>query len=216
MFQKRIYLFLLFALLSIRSATFSQSFEPRHTFNIEVGLPNGFSNPAFKSVMQGLVSLAAYNQFDFKNHLTIGGGLRYSYYAVNEFKVTAPVNGGMHSPGAFLKFGWQKFHNDRFATDMAIRLGYSMHYFDTDQNDTLGVNPLKIGSLFLEPSLGLILMADEQNSFRFFISYALSNFGFKPSFLGLETLGGFDPGSLNKITSALIVGFGYTHYFTKR
>jgi hypothetical protein len=193
----------------------AQSIEPKHTFNIELGLPNGFSNPAFKSIMQGLVSLAPYYQFDFSKHLTLGGGVRYSYFAVNEFKVPSPVYGGVHSVGGFVKLGWQKFHSDRFATDVGLKLGYMQQYFVTDRNDSIGVNPLNVNCFYLEPCLGLILTADEQNSYRFFASYGWSDFGFKPSMIGLETLGGYDPSDFNKITGVLIIGFGYTYYFKK-
>jgi hypothetical protein len=193
----------------------SQTIEPKHTFNIELGLPNGFTNPAFKSIMQGLVNVSTYYQYDFKNHLTVGAGIRYSYFTINEFKVPSPVYGGVHAAGGFLKVGWQKFFSDRFATDFGFKVGYTQQFFDTDRNDTLGVNPLKVDCIYTEPSLGLILTADEQNSYRFFASYGFSGFGFKPSMIGLETFGGYDPADFNKVTGVLIIGFGYTYYFKK-
>lgn len=209
------HIFLFLALAADLTSVNSQSIEPKHTLNVELGLPNGFSNPAFKSIMQGLVSLAPYYQFDFSNHLTIGGGVRYSYFAVNEFKVPSPVYGGMHSVGGFVKLGWQKFLSDRFATDIGLKVGYMQQYFDTDRNDSLGVNPLNVNCFYIEPALGLILTADEQNSYRFFASYGWSGFGFKPSMIGLETFGGYDPSEFDKLTGFLIIGFGYTHYFKK-
>jgi hypothetical protein len=121
----------------------------------------------------------------------------------------------MHSAGAFLKLGWEKFHSDRFATDIGIKIGYAMNYFDTDRNDSLGLNPVKIGCIYAEPTIGFILTTDEQNSYRLFLSYGYSGFGFKPSLIGLETLGGFEAADLNKVTGSLIVGFGYTYYLNK-
>jgi hypothetical protein len=193
----------------------AQFVEPKHTFNVELGLPNGVSNEAFESMMQGLISAAPYYQFDFANHLTIGAGMRYSYFTVNEFRVPLPVNGGVHSVGGFLKLGWQKFHSEIFATDISVKLGYMQQYFKTDRNDSLGLNPLKVNCFYIEPSFGLILMADEQNSYRFFASYGWSGFGFEPSMLGLESWGGIDPAESKKLTGALIIGFGYTHYFKR-
>jgi hypothetical protein len=194
----------------------AQPFEPKHTVNLELGLPNGFSNSAFKSVMHGLVSFAPYYQFDFLNQMAIGGGFRYSYFSVDKFKLSTPVSGGMHTAGAFLKFGWEKFHSDHLATDIGVKIGYSRNYFDTDRNDSLGVNPLKISCFYTEPTLGLILRVDEQNSYRFFLSYGLSGFSFNPSMIGLQSLGGFDPGSFNKVTGAIIFGFGYTYDVKKK
>ena len=209
------YIIIFLVSMQLANGLNAQTIEPKHTFNVEVGLPNGFSNPAFKSIMQGLVNLSAYYQFDFKNHLTVGAGIRYSYFTINEFKVPSPVYGGVHVAGGFVKMGWQKFLSDRFATDIGFKVGYNQQFFDTDRNDTLGVNPLKVDCIYTEPSLGLILTADEQNSYRFFASYGFSGFGFKPSMIGLETFGGYDPVDFNKVTGVLIIGFGYTHYFKK-
>ena len=92
----------------------AQVFERKHTFNIELGLPNAFSNKAFKNIMQGLVSVAPYYQLALKNNFIAGAGLRYSYFAINEFKVPTAVSGGVHSGGILLKAGWEKFQNKGF------------------------------------------------------------------------------------------------------
>jgi hypothetical protein len=207
----------LIAALVMRMLDYSaQVIEPKHTFNVELGLPNGFTNEPFKNIMQGLVNFSTYYQYDFKNHLTAGAGIRYGYFAINEFKVPKPVYGGMHSTGAFLKVGWEKFINDRFAIDLGVKVGYSQHYFDTDRNDSAGLNPVQINSVYIDPTLGLILTADEVSSYRLFISYAGYGFGFKPSMIGLETFGGYDPAQFDKLTGFLIVGFGYTFYFKSK
>lgn len=200
----------------VLTGTSAQTIEPKHTFNLELGLPNGFTNEPFKNIMQGLVSAAPYYQYAFKNHLIVGAGARYSYFAINEFKVPEPVYGGMHSAGGFLKVGYEKFHNDHFATDFSLKIGYNQNYFDTDRNDTLGVNPVTVGSMYFEPNIGLILTADEQNSFRLVIGYGIQGMGYKPSMIGLETFGGYDPADFDKPSSMLIVGFGFTHYFKKK
>lgn len=191
----------------------AQTVEPKHTFNLELGLPNGFTNKPFKDIMQGLVSVAPYYQYAFKNHLIVGAGVRYSYYAINEFKVPEPTYGGMHVGGTFIKVGYEKFHNDRFATDLGVKIGYTQTYFDTDRNDTLNQNPYQVNSFYVEPTIGLILMADEQSSYRLFVSYAFQGFNFRPSMIGLETFGGYDQKEFDKTATTLIVGFGYTHYF---
>jgi hypothetical protein len=200
----------------VLTGTTAQTIEPKHTFNLELGLPNGMTNEPFKDIMQGLVSVAPYYQYAFKNHIIVGAGVRYSYFAINEFKVPVPVYGGMHTGGAFIKAGWEKFHNDHFATDLSMKVGYTQNYFDTDRNDTLGVNPVVNNSFYFEPSIGLILTADEQNSFRFIVAYGIQGFGYKPEMIGLETFGGYDPIDFSKPSSMLIVGFGFTHYFKKK
>lgn len=208
----KIYLLISFILFSVFYSE-SQVIEPKHTFNVELGLPNGFANKPFKNIMQGLVNVAPYYQYAFPNHIVVGGGIRYAYFAVNEFKVPEPVFGGMHSGGIFVKAGWEKFHSERFATDIGIKVGYTQSYFLTDKNDSIGVNPYQVNSFYVEPTIGFILTADEFTSYRLFVSYAFEGFGYTPKMIGLETFGGYDPAEFNRTTAFLIIGFGFTYYF---
>ena len=201
--------FLCFCLFNTKA----QTIEPRHTFNLELGLPNGMTNKPFKNIMQGLANVAPYYQFAFKNHLIIGAGLMYSYFTINEFKVPKKVYGGMHTGGAFVKVGWEKFHTERFATDFSIKIGYTQSYFDTDMNKVFGQNPYVAEAGYIEPTMGLILTADELTSFRFFIGYGLQGYAFQPYMIGLQTLGGYETSEFGKINGSLIAGFGFTYYF---
>ena len=50
----------LIAALVMRMQNYSaQVIEPKHTFNVELGLPNGFTNEPFKNIMQGLVNFSS-------------------------------------------------------------------------------------------------------------------------------------------------------------
>jgi len=53
----------------------AQQIEPKHTFNVEIGLPNGMVNEAFGNIMQGLVNVAPYYQFCLKKHIAFGAGI---------------------------------------------------------------------------------------------------------------------------------------------
>ena len=194
----------------------AQVINPKHTFNIELGLPNGFVNKPFKNIMQGLVNVAPYYQYKLNKQFIVGLGVRYAYFAINEFKVPKPTYGGMHSGGIFVKAGWERFHTEHFATEIGLKFGYTQNYFVTDRNDSLGLNPVQVNSTYLEPSFGLILTADERSSYRLVVSYAFQGFGFRPDLIGLETFGGYNPADFNKVTSFLIVGFGYTYYFKSK
>lgn len=191
----------------------AQVIDPKHTFNIELGLPNGFVNKPFKNIMQGLVNVAPYYQYKINKQFAVGLGVRYSYFAINEFKVPKPTYGGMHTGGIFIKAAWEKFHTDHFATEVGVKFGYTQTYFVTDRNDSIGVNPRQVNSTYVEPCISLILTADERSSYRLVVSYAFQGFCFRPDLLGLETLGGYDESEFSKGTSFLIVGFGYTYYF---
>src|SRR5690554_7330134 len=97
---------ILFSLIFITSLNlaYSQSdFEPNGSFNVEVGLPNNVSNVAFKELLQGLVTITPSYQYTFNNSFSIGGGLRYNYFNINEFKNNIGLKGGLHIFGFFVK-----------------------------------------------------------------------------------------------------------------
>ncbi len=191
----------------------AQKIDPRFTFNVELGLPASIANEPFDDIMQGLICSSIYGQYSFPFHMHIGLGVRYSLLTINEFSVPSPVRGQMHSGSTFLKIGWDKFHNDRFATDVALKVGYAQTYFNTDLNKANGVNPVQFDHLLLEPTVGFILSADERNSYRWSLGYCINGFGFQPGTLGLPSNEGYDVSEFNKLTQYLVVGFGYTYYF---
>ena len=83
----------------------------------------------------------------------------------------------MQSGSVFLKLGYDKFHNDRFATDYGVKFGYTEKFLSTDVNKENGVNPVRVSDHGAEATIGLILTADERNSYRLIFGYGLQNFG---------------------------------------
>ena len=191
----------------------SQLVTPGHTFNVELGLPNGMGNKPFRSIMQGLVNCAPYYQYALPNSLAFGVGLRYTFFDVNEFKTPEPIYGGMHTVGGFVKLSREKFHSDRFGTDLGVKIGYSQNFIVTDLNKELGRNPLSFDAGFVEPTIGLVLSADEFTSYRLTIGYTFQGFSFDPEQLGTAMDGGWEASELNKVTHFLTIGFGFTYYF---
>ena len=191
----------------------AQKIDPKFTFNVELGLPATIVNKPFDRIMQGLVCSSIYGQYSFPFHLNVGAGVRYSLLTINEFAVPTPVRGQMQSGCAFLKVGWDKFFNDRLATDFSVKVGYAQTYFSTDLNKAQGVNPIQFNKVMIEPTVALILLADERNSYRWCLGYSINGFGFQPATLGLTSNEGYDPSEFKKLTQYLVVGFGYTFYF---
>lgn len=210
--MKKIYSILLI-FIGFSNLTTAQTITEKYTFNVELGLPVAMSNQPFNDFMQGLVGVSTYGQFAFPFGLNLGAGVRYSYFTVNEFSVPSPVYGGIHSGSAFGKVGYGKFHNDRFASDFGLKVGYSQNFFDTDLNKAAGTNPVQLGSSFAEFTAAAILTANENSSYRWVIGYGMQGFGFRPQHIGLQTNGGYDSSKFDTITSYLVVGFGYTYYF---
>lgn len=209
----RIQFLLIFVFFLHLYSSRAQSIEFDDSFTIELGLPNSFSNQPFKDIMQGLVCVSPYYQYAFKNGLALGAGGHYSYFAVNEFSLPSAVYGGMHTLVGFLKLSHEKFWGERFGTDFGVKFGYAHTMVKTDALLSQGTLLNVVQSTYLEPVLGLILSSDEANSYRLTIGYPFYGFGFKPWTIGVESEIGYDTDSFSRVSSFLIVGFGYTHYF---
>lgn len=191
----------------------AQQIVPKSSFNIELGLPSAMGNKAFRTIMQGLVNVGTYYQRALPNSLAFGIGARYTFFEVNQFKTPEALDGGLHSVGGFVKVSREKFHSDRFGTDMGVKVGYTKNFISTDLNKKMGQNPQSFEATYIEPCIGLILTSDEFTSYRLHIGYAFQGFGFNPTRLGTLMDGGYDASSFGKPTNYLVVGFGYTHYF---
>ncbi|MFZ9027883.1 MAG: hypothetical protein ACO2Z9_02645 [Crocinitomicaceae bacterium] len=210
--MKRILSFLAFA-VSLQLG--AQKIEPKFSYNLELGLPNAAVNEPYKDIMQGLVSVAMFGQYSFPFHLNVGAGARYSLFTVNEFSVPDELSGQIHSASGFIKLGYDKFHNERFATDFGVKIGYGQNIINTDLNDESGVGTVKVNSSFVEPGIAFILSVDQWNSFRLHVGYNIMGYGFRPQLLGLTSDETWNPNDYDKLTQAFVIGFGYTYYFNK-
>ena len=212
----RLILYILIISLSC-SFSFSQKITPKYTFNVELGLPVPIANEPFKAVMQGLVGVSAYGQYTTPFHLNFAVGARYSLFTINEFKVLVALDGSIHTAAGFVKVGYDKFITDRFAIDFGVKVGYSLNSSSVKELDPQGEIIARYNesneAILVEPSLGLILSADEKNSYRFYIGYNTQGYGFKPGFIGLQSNSAWNPNGFNKLTQYLLIGFGYTYYF---
>lgn len=205
---------LLIVISSVFTAQAQVDFLPKSSFKVEIGLPNNVANTGFRELMQGLVVVTPSYQYTFDNSLSLGVGLRYGFFNVNEFKNNIDMAGGLHIAGAFVKIGKEQYYGN-FGVDYGIRIGYSSNFFDTNKNqDTLG-KPYRNDGAFLEPTLGISLMATERTSFRLALGYAFHSFKFTPEVMGVDQFSGIQESKLDKITSFFTVGFGYSYYFGK-
>ena len=208
----------LYILILLCSPTLvGQKIEPKLTFNVELGLPVTLKNEPFNDVMQGLVGTSIYGQYSLPFHLNFGAGVRYSLFTINEFSVPGAFSGNIQTGAGFLNVGYDKYATDKLAYDIGVRVGYSLNFSSVKEHNPEGevirtINN-QISALMVEPHLGLILAVDEKNAYRFSVGYNIVGYGFKPSFIGIETNSGWDPSGFSQVTQFLIVGFGYTHYF---
>ena len=214
--MKRIFLlFFVHCFFILNSANGQGIIEPKHSFTLELGLPNTFTNKAFREIMQGLVHVSPYYQFAFKNGIALGVGGRYSYFAINEFRVPSKVFGGNHSFGGFVKIGHEKFYSELFAIDAGVKIGYAQNLFYSDLLRSREIDLISKSSIYIEPIIGFVLASSESDTYRFSIGYSFFNNSFKPWDIGYEEGNeiGYTSKELSPISSFLTVGFGYTHHF---
>lgn len=198
--------------------------KPQHSVSMEVGLPVGIRNKTFSAYMQGIINIAPYYHYSFKNKITAGVGMNYNYFWINHVLTPDPKNlGGIHSLGGYLRFGYENFYTDRYGVDFSVKLGKSQLVFDTDNNHKLSSLPTA-NVYFIEPSLGFVITADDQSSYRWVLGYGVQKYTFVPTLLGFDKSA--NPASsseninlLSRIagyTSYLTIGFGYTYYIKQR
>ncbi len=206
-------IYLLWVLLIVPIETIAQKIDPDDSYTIDLCLPNSMFNAPYRNIMQGLVHASTHYQYTIKNGLYLGAGVHYSYFAINEFRVTPKIYGGIHSGAAFLKTGHERFWTERFGTDLGIRAGWVRSYVISDLlSEQINAPQIREG-LYFEPNLSLVLTSDVNQSFRLSIGYPLYAIAFSPQLLGIEGNMGYDESEFEQNSTFLSIGFGYTYYF---
>lgn len=200
-------------LLSVTFNISAQKIDPDDSFTFELCLPNSFANKPYKTIMQGLVSASPYYQYSLKSGISFGAGVHYSYFAINEFRMPIKVFGGIHTGAAFLKLGHEKFWTERFGTDIGCKFGYLQSYAVSDLLRSKGMFYRQTEALFIEPTIGFVLSADVNCSYRLTIGYPFYGYSFTPNTIGYDSDMGFSLAEFSKTSSFLNVGFAYTFYF---
>ena len=211
--KKGIYTLILVVFAWLQGSYTAQDMEIDDSFVLELGLPNGFVNAPFKNIMQGVVYVSPMYQYTLRSGLMFGAGMHYSYFNINQFRINQKISGGMHNGAAFIKLGHEKFWTPSLATDIGVKAGFAQSAFVTDTLKSIGITYNSKQSAYIEPNIGICLAADVNASFRLTIGYAFYGFGFKPWDIGINSDLGYSAIELNKLSSYLIVGFGYSRYF---
>ena len=211
--KKGIYTLILVVFAWLQGSYTAQDMEIDDSFVFELGLPNGFVNAPFKNIMQGVVYVSPMYQYTLRSGLMFGAGVHYSYFNINQFRINQKISGGMHNGAAFIKLGHEKFWTPSLATDIGVKAGFAQTAFVTDTLKSMGITYNSKQSAYIEPNIGICLAADVNASFRLTIGYAFYGFGYKPWDIGINSDLGYSASDLNKVSSYLIVGFGYSRYF---
>ena len=221
----KIYFLIMIYFLSMHSLS-AQKIDPDDSFTFELCLPNAMANKPFREIMQGVVSASPYYQYTLKNSLSFGIGVNYSYYAINQFRVTQKIIGGMHQGAAFFKLGHEKFWTERLGTDLGVKIGYAEQFILSDLLKSQDITYRRIQGIFVEPTVSFVITSDVNSSYRFVVGFPFYNFKFQPWTIGegswvystsssddTNTPGVYEESTTRSNARSFTVGFGYTYYF---
>lgn len=194
----------------------SNDFEPSLSFRAEVGLPAALelsTNKGFRDLLTGIVNVSPFVQYTLDNKYTIGGGLKYTMFNVNEFRNNFDLSGNIHLLSGFVKFGKEEFFG-KLGVDYGVKFGYGINFFDTNFcREELG-RANQSYDFMIEPNVSLIYMVNENSAFYIGqLAYAVHSFNFTPDKVCVTNFPGIGPDDLNVRTSYLTFGFGYSYYF---
>ena len=171
--------------------------------------------------MEGLFNGGVTYQYNVFGGLTLGGGLKYSFFTLNPFALNnVQWNGVLHIPAAYVKVGYEKFTTERISFNGSVRVGYS-GIFSVHGNDSCAVGTKKNlvePALFVEPQFELVLLTDKNSSdgFSLVLGYDFYFNEFGPRYLCMEKFPGLYPEDYQGITRFFSFGFGYRYYMGRK
>ena len=205
------FLFTIFILV-FTTVSYAQKFQPKGSLKIDVSIPIVLQNKALKKTQQGLLNYGMYYQHAFKG-FTVGGGVRYNYFNVNEFSLVERIRGGLHQVGGFGKIGYERFVTDRVSIDVGVRGGYLQMFSKNTYTDSLIGKAFQKSTWFVEPTFHLSYLANESSAFFFHIGYNIQFFHYTPDFMGLQEIPPFTAADNAKNAQYITIGFGYSYFF---
>lgn len=198
-------------LLLVGNSAYSQIEDDKLNVTMELTLPSGRANPAYKAYLNGLVNVQPKFQYKFAKNFFVAAGPKYSYYTISEFKVPVKMNGGAHTYGGFIETGMHRWSTERLALELSCKVGVAQTAFVTDLTRETGIQ--RVTAMYVEPTFSFVLASDEAVAYRWILGYNFSGYNFQSYHVGLETNGGYTPEDFDQLTQSIIVGFGMSYYF---
>ena len=214
-----IYIFTCYLFLAFNAHSQSSTFSPTGSFSLDLGVPAKPQNPAFEHTMEGLLNAGLDYRYNVYNGLTVGLGLKYTFFTLNSFAFTnTAISGGMHSPGAYAVLGYEKFTTERISFTGSVRGGYS---FLMNFNDSCKV---KLGkqhiseSFFVEPQIEMVMLTDKvsEHGFSMILGYSFYFHEFSNEDVCMDKISSVLAEDYVGITRYLSIGFGYRYYMGRR
>jgi len=221
MFNPKLHILLCALLFSSADASAQTYFQPEGSFSIDVGIPAKGKNHSFGNVMEGLFNGGMTFQYNIFGGITVGGGLKYSFFVMNPFALNnVQWNGVLHIPAAHIKIGYEKFTTDRISFSGSVRMGYSA-IACVHGNDSIEVGldrQLTEFAFFMEPQFEIALLTEKTSSdaFSLVLGYSFYFNEFGPRYLGMNSFPGLYAEDYAGITRFFSFGFGYRYYMGRK
>jgi len=207
----------IFILLFIPFCVYSQK-SVKHSISGDFKLPSALSNRAFKSTSDGVADLSIVYQNPFIKGFGLGAGFSFLYLKINEFAFSFPgrqIEGEVKRYAPFGKIFYQRKINSQFLLDFGTKIGYS--FFDYSSSFCTEMNiDSKDQGLFIEPSIGLHMFAQENFSIGLVLAYGVNSVQFSPSSLCLSSFPGYDQSDYDGNSNVLSIGFSFSAFLKQK
>lgn len=201
-----------FILCLTNSACAQNEIEPKWTFNADVTIPFEIANPFFQKAVDGLMNVQPYIQYSLPFHLHFGVGAKYQYFKINSVEIPTERFGGFHTFGGFINIGYDQFLTKRFALDISVKAGYGMNLYRYSLVKNQNVQSRTQGVPFIEPGIGLTLLASGNLGVKWYFGYGFQNYALRPQDVGFASNEGYSEEQLKGKSQYVQAGFGLVYY----
>ncbi|MBN4072605.1 hypothetical protein JYT74_01065 [Crocinitomix catalasitica] len=195
-----------------------ETFSPKGAVSVDVGIPTLSENFAFRRVLTGLFNGGIGYQYNLFKGLTLGGGLKFSFFTINPSAVQADWTGGVYIPAAYARLGFEKFTTERVSFAVWTKIGYAAMMSVSDSCKESLAAPFAEGAFFFEPQVEITLLTGKGSSdgFSLVIGYDFYFSEFRPDYFCVDGITNLSSQDYEGITRFLSIGFGYRYYMGRK
>jgi hypothetical protein len=192
------------------------TFQPKGSFTLNIGIPTSERNVAFRIIMEGLLKGGLGYQYNIYKGLTIGGGAKYSFFINNQFALNKTAGrGSLHIPALYLKVAYEKFTSDRFLFNFGVNFGYANFLAVNDSTKSVLGKAYQESSFFIQPELEFLMNTKKNSpngfSLIFGYDYYFTNYG--PRFLARKDFADLPQKDSAGLISFFNFALGYRYFF---
>ncbi|MFZ5554039.1 MAG: hypothetical protein ACOZCO_13065 [Bacteroidota bacterium] len=186
--------------------------EVRQNIKADFKLPTPTGNPSFVKTVNGIADLSISYNYPVLRYFTLGGGFKFTYMQINDFKTNVKTNANIKTYTPFVRLGFEKFTRPKFFYGIHLKGGYtSMSFFSNICDSLYGEKGgPKDKGLYLEPEFSFYLLGSDNLAFGILFSYDLVFAEYGPDNVCLPNFSGLTADDSKGIYQYLSIGFGFS------